>query len=199
MCLPPSQTLMDRARFAFCDAVQRTFGFLTEHHFQCVRTEPTFVRYESDRVFVNVYHGRSSYELGVEVGLLDFDKTERGYSLSALIGLIDPQEAANYRNFVATTSELVEVGVKTLSEKFKAYAWDTLRGDPIVFAKLEQQREQLSKSFAMEVLARQVRPKAEAAFRNKSYAEAARLYESIRGQLSPAELKKLEYAQKHNH
>ncbi|MGH8612187.1 MAG: hypothetical protein ACREYF_09145 [Gammaproteobacteria bacterium] len=165
-----------------------------------MRTEPTFVRYESDKIFVNIYHGRSSYELGIEVGPLGSGvEIDMGYSLSALIHLVAPEEAAAYRNFVATTPKKVQIGVKLLSEKFQGYGWDLLWGDPDIFIKLKTQRAQLSERFAMEVLARQVRPKADAAFRSKDYGEAIRLYGSIRNQLTPVELKKLDYAQKHRH
>jgi len=195
-----SQTSIDRATLAFAEAVCSEFGFLPRHQFRCVRTEPTLVRYESDKIFVNIYHGRSSYELGIEVGPLESGvELDMGYSLSALIRLVAPEEAAAYRSFVATTPKNVQIGVKLLSEKFKGYGWDLLCGDPDIFTKLKTQRAQLSETFAMEVLARQVRPKAEAAFRSKDYGEAIRLYDSIRNQLTPVELKKLDYAQKHHH
>jgi hypothetical protein len=42
-----------------------------------------------------------------------------------------------------------------------------------------------------------VSPEAREAFRRKEYGRAAELYESIRDRLTPAEIKKLEYAQKH--
>lgn len=55
-----------RERLGFEAAVVENFAFLKEAGFECVRRECTFVRYESKRVFVNVYHGRGSFELGVE-------------------------------------------------------------------------------------------------------------------------------------
>lgn len=195
-----SHTSIDRATLAFPEAVRSEFGFLPRHRFRCVHTEPTFVRYESDKIFVNIYHGRSSYELGIEVGpLYSSVELDMGYSLSALIRLVAPEEGAAYRSFVATTPKEVQIGVKLLGEKFQAYGWDLLWGDPDIFTKLKTQRAQLSETFAMEVLARQVRPKAEAAFRSKDYREAIRLYDSIRNQLTPVELKKLDYAQKRRH
>jgi hypothetical protein len=184
----------------FVEEVEVAFGFLTtEYGFRHVKVEPTFVRYESDSVFVNIYHGRSSHELGAEVGLLDtVQEYDQGYPLSALIRLVDKDEWDRYRTFTATTPELVKTGVKKVSETFQKYAVDALRGDPTIFSKLKIQREQMTESYAREVLAGHVKPKAEDAFRNKNYKEAAELYESIRTELSPAELKKLEYAKKHS-
>ena len=48
--------------------------------------------------------------------------------------------------------------------------------------------------YALEVRAQQVKPRAETAFREKRYAEAAELYGSIAEALSPTELKKLSFA-----
>jgi hypothetical protein len=193
-------TSIDRSKLRFAEEVQVAFDFLTtDHNFRCVSVEPTFVRYESDRVFINIYHGRSSYELGTEIGLLNAaEGTGQSYPLSALIDLVDSEEGNRYRNFIATTPDLVKVGVKKLSETFKKYAEDILRGNPAVFAKLKKQSDQWRKSFAREVLASHVRPKAEEAFRSKNYKEATQLYESILSELTPAELKKLEYARKHS-
>ena len=59
----------ERFRLGFSEAVQSAFGFLQQDYgFRCVEAGPTFVRYESDLAFVNLYHGRASYELGFEVG-----------------------------------------------------------------------------------------------------------------------------------
>src|SRR2546430_3685910 len=60
----------DRARLRFRDCVLRDFQFLSEFGLRPVEEKTTFVRYESTNVFVNIYHGRASFELGVEVGRL---------------------------------------------------------------------------------------------------------------------------------
>lgn len=54
----------------------------------------------------------------------------------------------------------------------------------------------MERRFAKEVLLDQVKPAAEAAFRAKDYAKAVNLYESVRDDLTPVELKKLNYAKK---
>src|SRR5687767_11892121 len=59
---------MDRWRLGFKEAVLANFGFLQQIGFKPVTEDVTFVRYESKTVFVNVYHGRASFEIGVEVG-----------------------------------------------------------------------------------------------------------------------------------
>src|SRR6266508_1197859 len=60
---------LQRESLGFAPAATQAFSFLVERlGFRLAKQEPTFVRYESKSVFVNIYHGRSSYEIGVEVG-----------------------------------------------------------------------------------------------------------------------------------
>ena len=62
--------------------------------------------------------------------------------------------------------------------------------------RLRRQRESWSVDYALDVLAEQIRPQAEAAFRGRQYREAAKLYERIAKRLTPTELKKLGMARR---
>lgn len=58
---------MIRSEFAI--EVLYHFHFLiNDYKFKRLEANRTFVRYESKYIFVNIYHGRRSYELGVEIG-----------------------------------------------------------------------------------------------------------------------------------
>ena len=59
---------------------------------------------------------------------------------------------------------------------------------------LKVERQRAVNALELDVLASQVRPKADAAFRDKNYAEAARLYRSIEPRLSEVERQKLALA-----
>lgn len=171
-------------------------SMMTERGFRAVSMERTLVRYESDRVYLNVYHGRRSYELAIEVDLLDSARNmEPGFSLGELMDLYAPDEDKDFRYFVARTPHGLEKGIRQLAERVERYANPVLTGDSVIFTRLHEQRERWKRDFAEDVRATQVRPKAEAAFRQKDYGEAARLYESIRGILTRAERKKLVFAQ----
>jgi len=78
----------DRRSLGFVDAVRSAFGFLVaDLGFDVADTDVTRVRYESDRMFVHVYHGRRSYAIGIEVG----NRHERdapGYGLAEVLGAI---------------------------------------------------------------------------------------------------------------
>jgi hypothetical protein len=190
---------VDRSYLCFAEAVHKYFdSLLKDHSFQRVSFDQTFVRYESDEIFINVYHGRSSYEIAMEMGRLNHpDEHETSYTIGSFMRLIDPKQAENYRSFAATNPNSVEKGVSQLSELFKKYALSPLLSDKAIFTKLRKQREVLKDAFVRKVLVSQVRPEATEAFQRKDYQEAARLYESIKEDLTPTEVKKLQYAKKH--
>jgi len=182
----------------FSEVAQDTFHFLLDRGFRLRNSEVTIVRYASERVFVNVSHGRSSYEIGIEIGLMSLELGDaHGYSMSELIRLNNHEEAERFRNFMATTPGEVKVGVERLAEQLLKYGDRALRGDETFFDELERHRQEWASNFANDVAYRQVSPKAAEAFRQQEYRKAAELYESVRGELTPAELKKLEYAKRH--
>jgi hypothetical protein len=186
---------MWREPLGFSKVVQEEFLFLVkDYYFKCTVAETTYVRFESDRVFINIYHGRSSFEIGLEIGLLDRDEP---YSLSELIHLGDSKEGNSYRNFMAGTPELVRRGITLLREKFEKYGIKALSGAAEFFSKLHHQGKQLEASFSNQMKVRHTRPKADEAFHQKNYKEVVRLYESMLNALTPAELKKLEYSRRH--
>jgi hypothetical protein len=186
-----------RAALGFVDKTRSAFGFLKEFGFREIGAEESIVRYATDRVFLNVYHGRSSYELGIELGAMGDATEASGHSMSALIRLQNPEQAARFRNAIATNPIEVETAVMNLAKLVDTYGGQALRGDPVVFATLDRQRKEWAAEYAADVAYAQVQTAADEAFRRHDYTEAARLYVQVQGKLTPTELKKLEYAKKH--
>jgi hypothetical protein len=179
----------ERTRLNFASVVARRFGFLVDHGFVEMEALPTIVRYRKGDLDLNVYHGRQSFEVGFEIGHAD----ER-YSMSEIIRVTDPGVADQYRNAAATTGAELSAAVDRLADLVSQYAGRAFRNDPVFFTDLRQQRKSWSETYALDVLAQQIRPKAEAAFREGRYREAAELYGRIRARLTPTEIKKLEVA-----
>jgi hypothetical protein len=187
-----------REKLDFATTVEEAFCFLGDYGFRLRSSESTILRYASERVFVNVYHGRSSYELGIEVGPLQIGGAHgQGYPLGAFVRLADPNEAARLRYFMATTQHEVRIGVERLAHQVKHYVRRALVGDQVVFTDLARQQEELSQRYAAEVLAGQMRPLAEEAFRVREYERVIEVLSKIEGELTPAEKRKLEYARRH--
>jgi hypothetical protein len=179
----------ERTVLNFALAVSEKFFFLGDLAFNEVESLPTIVRYRKSDLEVHVYHGRQSFEIGFEVS-----RQGVRYSMSELIRANDPQTAEQYRNYAATTPEGIAEGLTKLEKLVKRYGERALRGDPEFFAILANQRKAWAEGYELDVLAKQLRPKADTAFRSGDYRQAAELYEKIRPRLSATELKKLELA-----
>lgn len=182
--------IADRSALHFARKVRGAFGFLADAGFAEVEASPTLARYCMGDVEIDIYHGRQSYEIGGGVTLAG-----TRYAMSEIVRAVDPEVAKGYRNAVATTREGIAAGLEELAALMRHYGSGALRGEQQFVAALERQRKQWAEGYALDVLAAQIRPQAEDAFRRGDYAQAAELYGRIRECLSPAEAKKLTLAQ----
>ena len=182
----------DRRSLGFAKEVREHFSFLeVQRGFKCIRQEKTSVRYESADVYVNVYHGRSSFEIGVEIGN---KSSEHSFNLEALVALFDKELSREYWAAGGRTAEAVRRALKKQAEGLSRYGGSALSGHQSIFDRLEQLRTDRSAAMVLDSKAYQIRPKAEAAFRSGDYKEAVKLYSSIEAALSPIERKKLQLA-----
>lgn len=177
--------------FAFAEKVREVFRFLREQGFVETVALPSMVELVKNGVTVDIYCGRRSSEIGAGISFLG-----SRYALSEIVRVVDPEVANRMRNIVATTPELMTSGLEQLSSALRQYGASALSGEPSFFSELSEQRFRRSAEFALDVLASQLRPQAEEAFRQGEYAKAAEAYARIRGALSPAEIKKLEFAER---
>jgi hypothetical protein len=181
----------DRAWLGFAPAVEDAFSFLLELGFHIAESAPTIVRYEKDGLFVIVYHGRHSWEIGFEIG-----RQDETFSMYRMLASASAEEADEYRNPTAGNPTAVDSSVKKIAELVRRYGRDALEADPVFFARMRQQRQDWAKAFELQVRADQNRPRAEAAFREGRYREAAELYEEMAAALTPVEKKKLALARR---
>lgn len=189
----------NRERLCFKEEVLSAFNFLTkEHGFHCVKAEITFVRYESQSVFINIYHGRGSFEIGFEIGQLDVSPKypEVKYTLGDLLDLVGVREKEEYTFFQASTKERIKIWVPKLAELVRKYGGSILKGVPDIFGRLKEIQTRNSEMYLKEIRISRIRKKAEEVWHSKDYKTLVKLYESIREDLTPAEAKKLEYARR---
>jgi hypothetical protein len=190
-------TMTDRHELRFAEAVEDQFGFLQEHGFRRVQREPSFVRFESKHVYVNVYHGRQSFEIGLEVGSLVAGAEETSYSMSEIIRLVEPGKADGYRNYAARSPNGVAEGVQGLAMLFRRYVDAGVLDGSGLFERLRKGRKTWSREYAKEVNLTHARQKLGVAWHAKDYTQVVELLRPLRDALTPTELHKLEYAEKH--
>ncbi len=178
----------------FESQVSSSFAFLTKLGYVEIESLPTLVRYKKEDVELDIYYGRSSYEIGAGIS---YDGTR--YALGEIIRITDVDASKRYRNFATTTAGGIALALSELSLLMERYGMNALKGDPQVFMALDSQRKIWSEEYALDVLAEQLRPQAEDSFRTGDYAKAAELYNRIRGRLTPVEVKKLMVAEDRMH
>lgn len=187
-----SKQTIDRASLGFADIAEKQFEFLKDLGFSLFETSPTIVKFKMDEIEARVYHGRQSYEVGFEIC-----RGKKCHSIGALIRIVDTAAGDHYRNPAATTRDGLSKILGDVAALVKHYCLPALRDDPECFVKLEAQAIELAGILGLDVLESQLRPKAEEAFRQRDYSKAAELYRKILQRLSPTEIKKLDFAEKH--
>ena len=194
-----AQPSNDRTSLGFPEAVALEFDFLVkEYSFSCVKREETYVRYESSVVFVNVYLGRSSFELNVEIGerVIGKDLPESRFTIGEILYLANPQVAENYHSYQVTTSQSVKTFVGELARIVKLHAIPALLGDHEFFQRVAEIQLQRSNDLLRTWELNRVRREVETAWREKDFKRVIEIYDPVKDQLTPAEEKKLQYAKK---
>jgi hypothetical protein len=189
----------DRIHLGFTSEVLSFFHFLIkDYDFKYIKIESTFVRYESNFIFVNVYHGASSYELGVEIGKLEnyLPIREDWYSIGEIMDLMGVRKNLGFTFFQASSKEQVHILVRQLAAYVKKYAKPILDGHYEIFDKLEILRKNKSDAYIREAELRNIRERADIAWKQKDYAKFIELYNQVKDGLTSIEGKNLDYARK---
>jgi hypothetical protein len=186
----------ERAQLGFKDAVLSNFRFLEDFGLRPIEEKVTLVRYESSEVFVNLYHGRASYELGVEIGRPK--EPEAQLSIFDVVRWAGAEKAEGFGQhvmFQVSSRAGVQEFVPKLAALVKKYAIPLLRGDENAYRSALELR---AKQYADEVKRGNLsvaRRKAEEAWHAKDYAQVVQLYVPVREELTEVEAKKLAYAE----
>jgi hypothetical protein len=189
---------MERLRLRFTELVEEAFRFLENRFgFRLVRSEPpTLVRYESGPIFLNVYHGRRSYEIDVEVGRVA-EPGGRSYRLRDVLDALGEPDAKRRTYFSASDPPGVRRAVEEAAELVASHYEPLLRGDEAAFQRVAERTKEHDREVTRGIVQRPVRDEAERAWRGRDYERVKELYGAIRADLSPTETKRLEYAERH--
>lgn len=185
-----------RSDLRFEESARESFFFLEKDFgYRLVEAGPTLLRYEDrGELFVNVYHGRSSYELKFEVGRRDpkSGKEERYYP-------VDFASAFGSRdncNFQATTRASVADGVRKLAGLLCSYGKEALSGSPFAFKRLRDAQARSSDQLIRKWKLSEAREVATQAWQRKDYERVVRSYEPFLDDIEPSERKKYEYSKR---
>ena len=117
--------------------------------------------------------------------------------LSFFLPLVDSKRGQSYRNFAAHTLDGVAKAVRQLAELLQECIDTGILADVQLFARLKLQREEWSRSYALEVELEQAHQALAPAWEKKDFHKVIEILSPLRKHLQPADLIKLEYAEKH--
>jgi hypothetical protein len=198
--LKPGST---RWRLGFKWAVLKNFLFLSRYGFLCVHAETTLVRYVKlwpfwgRGLFVNVYHGRGSYEMGVEIG--PRNRNVAAVGLAEILEWAEAKEAEEFRKhvmFQTSSREGVQRLVPQMADLIRRYGAPFLRGDKRAFSGIEEERRQSSALARRHMELKRAREKGEIAWAAKDYEQVLSIYEPVQRDLTQSERMRLDYARK---
>jgi len=202
--MPTTMPGPDRSRLGFAAAVERSFGFLErEFGFRLADAQSTFVRYESELSFVNVFHGRGSYELGVEIGHwvdIEDGRVEEKFSLGDVIALDHDLSMVGYRSFATMEKDPLASFVAQLAEWTQRFTPRVLEGDASTFDRLRAQGARRSQEMQEGWRATRLRTAADEAWHRQDWGRVVDAYGEMVSELrtvelKPSELRRLRYAQ----
>lgn len=201
--LPQTAASADRERFGFVEATRSGFGFLLDAGYEEVCAEPTYLRFERDGAFVDVFHGRPSYELGVEFGRqvhLDDEIVEQKFHIRDVPSLLVPE--VSFTAYTATSPDQVARFLEELARWTKLAVERFERGGVGMFDRLSEEVERQSDEYLDAVRAGRLRAHADDAWHRRDFASVITAYEEIDSelgtvQLRDSEIKRLSYAREH--
>jgi len=201
--MPQTDAGLDREELGFLVEPRRRFGFLLEQGFKEVNAEPTYLRFERDGRFVEVFHGRASYELGVEFGRwvrVDEDVVEQKFHLVDVLPVLAP--SARFVASTAISREQVVRFVEELADVARVASECLERGGDAAFDQIGEAVKRHSDEYLDGARAARVRARAEDAWHRKDFSSVIAAYEEIDSELDTIELresevKRLNYARGH--
>lgn len=194
----------DRGRLGFATVAPEQFSFLLGLGFALTELSDTIARYESNRRLVRVFHGRGSYELGVEIGRwieVDGVSREQAFPLRDVVALRRDPAEAGFGGTSATTAESVRKFVALLAGWTREFAGPLLSDGDQLFDQLSESNAARGQAERDELRASRLRARADEAWQRKDFGRVVNAYSEIESELPAVALKasergRLDYAVK---
>ena len=184
----------------FVDTAHRCFDPLASRHgLRCVSTAPASVRYENERVFLQVrFAAGGSFEVGVEIGEVQVSAAnpERPFNLSEVLRLHAAPDSTYVERLQASRPDVLIEGIQRLAALTARHATGLLDGKASEFLLLGQFRDKECADYAISRDLRYAREDAEEAWAARNYPAVVKVYKPLRKELTAAERKRLEFAER---
>lgn len=196
--MPKTEPEPNRQQLGFEEAVLGSFDFLRSYGFRPVERNATLVRFESRRALLAVFHGRASYEIGIEVR--PKDRTVK-YGLDYIVSWAGKSawEAEGFGRgtiFQVSQRDGVQRIVAKVAELLKKYGGVFLNGDAEFYDLLDDVNRRASAEYTKQQFLEDARKQAGRAWSEKDFPRVFELYQSMTDDLTKIEAKRLAYAEK---
>lgn len=187
--------ITNRSRLGFQEAVRKHFAFLEEQHgYRCDSVDLYCVKYSSAKVYLNIYHEKLSYEIYLVIGLLPENyNSQLKVTSRDIIKMFELNENPYYQ---ASNFDDVNTAIEKLSNIVSIYAKDALEGVDDYFKAIAAMRVQSQKDVLHAHELKIAEEKAKKAWDRKDFEAIVEIYDKIEKQLTPAQLKMLDYARR---
>jgi len=181
-------------RLGFKALAESAFAFLRDRFgFRIESSEDTRLVFQGNGVFVAVFHGRSSFELGIEIGRTNVPG-ER-FNWTEVLEVVAPEAAETARFQTSDTVGLAR-GLQHFSGLLALHGAHLLRNEPGSFDSLREPIRRARQAYTDRRKFGAIKNRAQRAWQEKAWDEACTLYRSIRGELTEIESKRLEFLEK---
>jgi hypothetical protein len=189
----------------FKDAALTHLAFLEDYGYEVVVATETYVRFERDHFFVIAFHGRSSYELVIEIGYqspVEGNAVDRKYATQYLAAVLGGSALETHPRRTAVTAGEVRKFTRELALWLEQHAGPVLSGDESAFKRLEAEVTRQSQEYLDAIQAERLRSRATESWKSKNYHDVVLAYEEIQSELPTVELRRheaerLRFAQRH--
>lgn len=127
----------DNSMFRFSEAVHTEFAFLEEHGFSCISASPAKVRYESEKVYIEVSHGAHDGEVSISFGRM---KDREEFSFTLFLRLTDPTFEKALGERLANNADEVRDCVRKLAETLRTRGQPIIAGQDWIFERMKDVR-----------------------------------------------------------
>ena len=129
---------MDRSKLGFMTDVHRNFDFLiSDFGFRSVVASELCVRYESESVFVEVYHGSYDFEIGINFGRLSHKER---FDFIFFLKRFHPEVDRELGNRLADAKEKVARVLRQLAQLLHTYGVPIIKGENPTYEEMTKVR-----------------------------------------------------------
>ena len=180
----------------FNESIRASFAFLeANYQFRLLDEQPNYFRFESERVVVVLaYDQQRSYEINLALG--QQGDPQPLFDLGEVLRSRKVESDKHPTGYYAQTNESARNLVLQMADLLKRYGADLLRGDTSAWRELKALREKESAEYAHQRDLGYARSDANAAWNRRDFFGVIRALSPWQASLSPADLKRLEYAKK---